>query len=98
MAIVSFKNGATEDVNAGIRTKGALRILPLYLHEKAQLKLARLGAAESLSDLRLLRGNYLEKLRGNRAGQFSIRINEQFRICFTWRNGNAFDVEIVDYH
>lgn len=57
-----------------------------------------LNNAESLSDLRVPPGNRLEALRGRRAGQHSIRINDQFRICFVWRVGGADDVEIVDYH
>jgi proteic killer suppression protein len=66
---------------------------------KAALKkLAILEAAEGLEDLRLPPGNRLKALKGNRAGQLSIRINDQWRLCFRWRNGEAHDVEIVDYH
>lgn len=61
-------------------------------------KLLMLDAADALDDLRVPPANRLEKLRGNRAGQYSIRINEQWRICFRWRDGGAHDVEIVDYH
>ena len=61
-------------------------------------KLRMLDAAMRLSDLRIPPGNRLERLRGNRAGQHSIRINDQWRICFRWREGDAYDVEIVDYH
>ena len=61
-------------------------------------KLRMLDAAEALEDLRIPPANRLEKLRGDRAGQHSIRINRQWRICFVWRGGDAFDVEIVDYH
>jgi len=57
-----------------------------------------LDAAQSLQDLRVPPGNRLEKLTGDRAGQHSIRINDQWRICFRWRDGNAYDVEITDYH
>ena len=57
-----------------------------------------LDAAETLEDLRLPPANRLEKLSGDREGQYSIRINDQWRICFTWREGNAYSVEIVDYH
>jgi len=57
-----------------------------------------LGAAESLSDLRVPPGNRLEKLSGNRQGQYSIRINDQWRICFRWKEGDVYDVEIADYH
>ncbi len=61
-------------------------------------KLRQLDAAMGLGDLRVPPGNRLEKLRGNRAGQYSIRINERWRICFRWLDGDAHDVEIVDYH
>ena len=61
-------------------------------------KLVILDAAETLEDLRVPPGNRLEKLRGDRAGQHSIRVNDQWRICFRWMAGNADDVEIVDYH
>lgn len=62
------------------------------------MKLEILDAAEVLQDLRVPPGNRLEKLSGNREGQYSIRINDQWRICFVWRQENAYDVEIVDYH
>jgi toxin HigB-1 len=61
-------------------------------------KLLMLDAAEQISDLRVPPGNHLEKLRSDRKGQHSIRINDQWRICFRWRAGDAYDVEIVDYH
>lgn len=98
MGIRNFKDRETEDINYGRVSKGALRLLPNTLHRKAQVKLARLGAAFSLQDLRDLRGNRLEALRGNRKGQYSIRINDQYRICFLWENEQAEEVEIVDYH
>jgi proteic killer suppression protein len=61
-------------------------------------RLRILDAATSLEDLRVSPGNRLERLRGGRAGQHSIRINDQWRVCFRWREGDAYDVEIVDYH
>ena len=64
----------------------------------AMRKLAMLHRAARLDDLRIPPANRLEPLRGDRAGQHSIRINDQFRLCFIWKNGDAFDVEIVDYH
>jgi len=67
--------------------------------ERAALrKLAIVNAASVLGDLAAVPGNRLEKLRGNRSGQFSVRINDQWRICFQWRHGDAHEVEIVDYH
>ncbi len=98
MAIKNFADKATEDINYGKVTKQTTRILPQPLHKKAQIKLARLGAATSLRDLLELRGNYLEALKGDRIGQYSIRINDQYRICFRWVEQDAYDVEIVDYH
>jgi len=98
MAIQNFKTKGTEDINYGKATKEALRTLPKDLHRKAQIKLARLGAVTSMQDLQEIRGNRFEKLKGKRKGQFSIRINNQYRICFKWEKENAADVEIVDYH
>jgi proteic killer suppression protein len=68
------------------------------LQRRAFKKLAILNAAVALENLKVPPGNQLEALRGNRAGQHSVRVNEQYRVCFVWRNGNAFEVEIVDYH
>ncbi|GBO51779.1 HigB toxin protein [Pseudanabaena sp. lw0831] len=98
MAIYNFRNKATEDINYGRVTKNSLKLLPKTLHQKAQIKLARISAATSLEDLRELRGNRLETLQGDREGQYSIRINDQYRICFRWLQENAYDVEIIDYH
>ena len=98
MAIKSFRDKATEDINYGRASKLALRKLPSELHKKAQIKLARLGSATSLDDLRTIRGNRFEALRGDRRGQFSIRINDKYRVCFKWQEQNAVEVEIVDYH
>jgi proteic killer suppression protein len=79
------------------RGEGVRRFAP-ELQKIARRKLRMLNNARILDDLRVPPGNRLEALRGNRAGQHSIRINEQWRICFVWRDGNALDVEIVDYH
>ena len=98
MAIRNFKGKGAEDINYGRATKEALRTLPEELHRKAQIKLARLGAVTSLHDLQEIRGNRFEKLKGERRGQYSIRINDQYRICFIWEQETAVDVEIVDYH
>ena len=74
------------------------RSLPSDLQRIALRKLRMLDAAVTLADLAVPPANRLEKLRGGRAGQWRIRINDQWRICFDWREGNAYDVEIVDYH
>ena len=75
-----------------------VRRLPADLLRTMLRKLVALDAAEALEDLRVLPGNRLEKLKGRRSGQYSIRINDQWRVCFGWKDGNAHDVEIVDYH
>ena len=98
MAIRNFKTKGTEDINYGRDTKEAHRTLPKELHRKAQIKLARLGALTSMQDLQEIRGNRFEKLKGTRQGQYSIRINNQYRICFKWEEENVVDVETVDYH
>jgi proteic killer suppression protein len=92
--IRSFRDRETERVFRRDRT----RKLAPDVQRTAQRKLAVLDAAESLQDLRVPPGNRLEKLSGDREGQHSIRINNQWRICFRWRDGDATDVEIVDYH
>jgi toxin HigB-1 len=77
---------------------GRSRRLPAQLNRQALKKLYILNAALALENLTAPPGNRLEKLRGGRAGGHSIRINDQCRICFVWRDGNAHDVEVVDYH
>jgi proteic killer suppression protein len=74
------------------------RRIPVSLYRSALKKLQMLNAAAELGDLALPPGNRLERLRGDREGQHSIRINDQYRICFVWRDGNAYDLEITDYH
>lgn len=72
--------------------------LPIHIQMVARRKLRMLHAAQYLDDLRIPPANRLEMLRGQRAGQYSIRINDQWRICFVWRNGLCAEVQIVDYH
>jgi proteic killer suppression protein len=90
--IKTFRDNETESLFARRFTKK----FPADLHRTAWRKLAILDAAESLDDLRVPPGNRLKKLSGKRAGQYSIRINDQWRICFQWRDGNAHEVEITD--
>ena len=92
--IKSFRNRDAERVFGRQR----VRRWPSGVLRAALRKLLILDAAESLADLRVPPGNRLERLRGSREGQHSIRINDQWRICFSWRSGDAYDVEIVDYH
>jgi len=77
---------------------GTSRNIPANIRRTAFKNLAILNAALTLSNLTVPPGNRLETLSGSRKGQHSIRVNDQYRICFVWRNGNAYDVEIVDYH
>jgi proteic killer suppression protein len=68
------------------------------VQRRARAKLQMLNAAIRIEDLRVPPGNRLEALKGNRAGQYSIRVNNQWRVCFVWREGEAWDAELVDYH
>ncbi|MFA5891446.1 MAG: type II toxin-antitoxin system RelE/ParE family toxin [Actinomycetota bacterium] len=90
----SFGNRDTER----LFNRERVRSVPPNLQRVALRKLRMLHRARSLPDLRVPPGNRLEALRGDRKGQHSIRVNDQSRICFTWRAGDAYDVEIVDYH
>lgn len=92
--IKSFADADSERVFRGQRARG----LPGSIRKRALRKLLLLNAAEALRELRLPPGNRLEKLKGDRAGQYSIRINDQWRVRFSWRSGNAYEVEITDYH
>ena len=96
--IQSFADPATEDIYNGRSTKAARKRLSAQLQSVARRKLDALDAAETLQDLRVPPGNRLEALKGDRQGQYSIRINDQFRICFAWTMNGPELVEIVDYH
>lgn len=95
--IVSFADKTTEDVFHGSDSKEARKV-PKALWPLARRKLDMLDAAVGLQDLRVPPGNRLEKLVGDRARQHSIRVNDQFRVCFVFRDGNAHDVSLCDYH
>ena len=92
--IRSFKDPATASIWAGVYVKGVDR----NLQRVALRKLEVLDAAESINDLRVPPGNRLERLKGDRIGQYSIRVNQQWRLCFTWKDKGAENVELVDYH
>lgn len=92
--IVGIRDDETRKIWQGVRS----RQLPSDIQTVALRKLRLLNAAQRLNDLRVPPGNRLELLTGNRAGQHSIRINDQWRICFVWTEGGPDDVEIVDYH
>jgi len=92
--IKSFADKETEH----LYVSGKSRKIPATIHKTALRKLDYLNAAHLLEDLRVPPGNMLEALSGNLAGKYSIRINKQYRIVFSFENGNVYDVEIVDYH
>ena len=94
--IASFKDKESEIVWNGRFSKKIK--LPSQLHNIARRKLRMITAATTLETLKVPPNNRLEALKGSREGQWSIRINDQWRICFRWKNGNVFDVEITDYH
>ena len=96
--IQSFGNQGTEDIFNGLNTKEARKVCPEILWKVAARKLDLLDSAEEINDLRVPPGNQLERLSGNRKGQYSIRVNDQYRICFLWTSMGADQVEIVDYH
>lgn len=96
--IVSFKDQATEDIFNGKNTKDARKSCPRSLWKVAFRKLDQLDSVVGLEELKLPPGNRLEALSGNRKGEFSIRINEQYRVCFKWSEAGPVDVEITDYH
>lgn len=92
--ITSFADKRTAALFAGYLVK----TLPNQIQHRARAKLLAIDAAKQLDDLRVPPGNRLEALHGNRRGQHSIRINDQWRICFAWHDGEAWQVEIIDYH
>ena len=92
--IRSFADAETER----FYTAGRSRRLPPEIRKRAGMRLTQLNAAHRIEDLRLPPSNRLEALKHDRAGQWSIRVNDQWRVCFRFENGDAFDVQIVDYH
>ena len=92
--IRSFADKRTAAIFSGRMARG----LPSGVQERARAKLLAVDAAAVLSDLRVPPGNRLEALLGDRKGQYSIRVNRRWRVCFAWQDGDATDVEIVDYH
>ncbi len=94
LVIRSFKDKRAEAIFRGEFVKG----LDGKIQQRAREKLKYLDAAANLGDLRVPPGNHLEALKGDRKGQHSIRINQQWRVCFVWKDGEALDAEIVDYH
>ncbi len=98
LMIQSFNNIGTEDIFNGKNSKAARKICPKNIWNSAIIKLDQLDSVIRLEELQIPPGNRLEQLTGNRKGQFSIRINQQYRICFIWSDNGPDNVEIVDYH
>ena len=98
VVIRSFFDRGTEDVFDGIDSRAARKCCPTSLWKVARRKLDLLNRVRTLSGLKVPPGNRLERLSGDRQNQHSIRINQQYRICFRWEDDHAFDVEITDYH
>lgn len=96
--ITSFADRATEDLFLGLDSRRARRACPQALWPVARRKLDQLNRVKDLQELSIPPGNRLERLRGDREGQHSIRINEQYRICFRWEESDAYEVEVTDYH
>lgn len=96
--IVSFRDPGSEDLFNGRNSKAARRALPRELWRLASRKLDQLDSAGRLDDLQVPRGNALEALKRDRVGQFAVRINDRYRICFRWTEDGPADVEVVDYH
>jgi proteic killer suppression protein len=96
--LVSFKNRASEDLYEGTRSAAARNLLPQDLWRAAHRKLTVLNHVTQIVDLSVPPANRLEKLKGKRLGQHSIRINDRYRICFRWTDEGPSEVEIVDYH
>ncbi|MEX2567046.1 MAG: type II toxin-antitoxin system RelE/ParE family toxin [Cyclobacteriaceae bacterium] len=92
--IVSFRSKETEQIWNGFRVKK----MPIEIQKVGRRRLRMLNNSQNITDLRIPPSNRLEKLSGNLSGFYSIRINKQWRIIFEWNNGNASDVEIIDYH
>ncbi len=96
--IRSFRNQDTEDIFDGKNSKPARKLCPRDLWKVAVRKLEQIDSVGLLDDLKVPPGNRLEALSGDREGQYSVRVNDQYRVCFEWNDGAADNVEIVDYH
>ena len=96
--IVSFKDKASEDIFNGVASKQARKACPQALWRVATRKLDQLDSVVELDELKIPPGNRFEGLSGNRNGEYSIRVNQQYRICFKWGENGPFDVEVTDYH
>jgi len=98
MAIQSYRDEGARDIAESANPTAARRALPVQLHQQARRRMAALDAMTALADLALFPGWRLEQLKGDRTGQYSLRINDQYRICFQWNGIDVLNVEIADYH
>jgi len=96
--IESFKDQATEDIFNGVNSKAARKVCPQTLWRITSRKLDQLDSVQLLEELKIPPGNRLESLSGDRKSEYSIRINEQYRICFKWGSTGPFNVKVTDYH
>jgi toxin HigB-1 len=96
--IRSFKAAGTEDIFDGVASRAARRCCPQSLWPVARRKLDQINRIRGVNELQTPPGNRLERLKGDRQNQYGIRINQQYRICFKWENGHAYELEITDYH
>jgi proteic killer suppression protein len=96
--IKTFKSAGTEDVFDGIASRAARKCCPQSIWPVARRKLDLINRVREVNELKVPPGNRLERLKGDRESQYSIRINQQYRICFTWEEGHAYEIEITDYH
>jgi len=96
--IKTFKSGGTEDIFDGIVSRAARKCCPQDVWSVARRKLDQINRAKSVEELKVPPGNRLERLKGDRINQYSIRVNQQYRICFIWEEGHAYKLEITDYH
>ena len=96
--IQSFKSVGTENIFDGFASKAARKCCPQSIWTVARRKLDQINRVRELSELKVPPGNQLERLKGDRKNQYSIRINQRYRICFKWEEGHAYEIEITDYH
>ena len=96
--IKTFKPAGTKDIFDGAASQTARRCRPQSIWPVARRKLDQINRVREINELKVPPGNRLERLKGDRENQYSIRINQQYRICFTWEEGHAYEIEITDYH
>ena len=96
--IITFRSSGTEDIFDGVASQAARRCCPKSVWPVACRKLDQINRVRDLNELKVPPGNRLERLKGNRDNQYSIRIYQQYRICFKWEEGHAYEIEITAYH